>query len=139
VGSPKVVLNGTALDYLAESFMAGDPLEGGGFVIVNGVEFDPQGRLRELPTPYPGGNLFSLASGGAIYIRDPGGRVGEDQLNGGEFEPVTEGDWDLIRPYLEENERLFGVRLEDLLAVRGQRRPPERVYRKIGPIPGFHR
>ena len=25
VGSPKLVINGTALDYLAESFMAGDP------------------------------------------------------------------------------------------------------------------
>ncbi len=27
VGKPRVVINGTALDYLAESFMAGDPLE----------------------------------------------------------------------------------------------------------------
>src|SRR5206468_993448 len=38
VGSPRVVINGTALDYLAESFMAGDPTNGGGFVVVNGVE-----------------------------------------------------------------------------------------------------
>jgi glutamate synthase domain-containing protein 1 len=29
VGKPRVVINGTALDYLAESFMAGDPLNGG--------------------------------------------------------------------------------------------------------------
>ena len=28
VGSPRVVINGTCLDYLAESFMAGDPLHG---------------------------------------------------------------------------------------------------------------
>ncbi len=27
VGRPRVVINGTALDYLAESFMAGDPLK----------------------------------------------------------------------------------------------------------------
>ena len=31
VGRPRVVINGTCLDYLAESFMAGDPLNGGGF------------------------------------------------------------------------------------------------------------
>jgi len=30
VGKPRVVINGTCLDYLAESFMAGDPLKGGG-------------------------------------------------------------------------------------------------------------
>ncbi|MEN6576580.1 MAG: glutamate synthase, partial [Phycisphaerales bacterium] len=32
VGKPRVVINGTCLDFLAESFMAGDPLNGGGFV-----------------------------------------------------------------------------------------------------------
>ncbi len=71
VGKPRLVINGTALDYLGESFMAGDPLNGGGFVVLNGVGFDEQGRIMELETPYPGGNLFSLSSGGAIYIRDP--------------------------------------------------------------------
>jgi len=40
------VINGTALDFLAESFMAGDPLKGGGFVIVNGLEFDSQGQIH---------------------------------------------------------------------------------------------
>ena len=67
VGSPRVVINGTCLDYLAESFMAGNPLKGGGFVILNGIEFDEHGKMRDLPEPYPGSNLFSLASGGAIY------------------------------------------------------------------------
>ncbi|HYA25608.1 MAG TPA: hypothetical protein VEF05_15700, partial [Terriglobales bacterium] len=43
VGKPRVVINGTCLDYLAESCMAGDPLEGGGFVVVNGVAFDDDG------------------------------------------------------------------------------------------------
>jgi glutamate synthase domain-containing protein 3 len=73
VGKPRVVINGTALDYLAESFMAGDPHNGGGFVILNGIAVQDDGEIVELETPYPGGNLFSLASGGAIYIRDPGG------------------------------------------------------------------
>ena len=41
VGSPRVVINGTALDFLAESFMAGDPHNGGGFAILNGLHYDP--------------------------------------------------------------------------------------------------
>jgi glutamate synthase domain-containing protein 3 len=85
VGKPRVVINGTCLDYLAESFMAGDPLNGGGFVVVNGLEPDEKGNFREQDTPYPGSNLFSLASGGAIYIRDPHCKLVEEQLNGGEF------------------------------------------------------
>jgi glutamate synthase domain-containing protein 1/glutamate synthase domain-containing protein 3 len=133
VGRPRVVINGTCLDYLAESFMAGDPLQGGGFVVLNGVALDEDGHVRELDTPYPGGNLFSLASGGAIYVRDPYRRLTEDQLNGGEFTELTPQDWDLIRPYLEENERIFGIPLERLLTVDGRRETPERVYRKVRP------
>ena len=71
VGRPRVVINGTALDFLAESFMAGNPLTGGGFAIVNGMRFNEQGELVPLDMPYPGSNLLSLASGGAIYVRDP--------------------------------------------------------------------
>ena len=131
VGKPRVVINGTCLDYLAESFMAGDPLDGGGFVIMNGITFD-DGNIIELDTPYPGGNLFSLASGGAIYVRDPYAKVSEDQLNGGEFTDMTPADWDLILPYLQENERLFGVSVENgLLTVRGKSRGYEQVYRKV--------
>ena len=133
VGKPRVVINGTCLDYLAESFMAGDPLHGGGFVIVNGVSFDEDDVLREMETPYPGGNLFSLASGGAIYIRDPRRRVSDDQLNGGEFVPLGVDDWTLIRPYLEENEAIFGIPVDRLLTVDGSSRPPAQVYRKIQP------
>lgn len=133
VGRPRVVINGTCLDYLAESFMAGDPLNGGGFVILNGITFDDRGQIIELDTPYPGGNLFSLASGGAIYVRDPRSLVSEEQLNGGEFAPLEERDWNAIRPYLEENERLFGIPVEWLLRVEGETRPPEQVYRKIRP------
>jgi glutamate synthase domain-containing protein 3 len=133
VGKLRVVINGTCLDYLAESFMAGDPLEGGGFAILNGIIVNDQGQIVELETPYPGGNLFSLASGGAIYIRDPHGKVSEEQLNGGEFARLEERDWAVIRPFLEENERLFGIPVARLLEVGGKPLPPARVYRKIRP------
>jgi glutamate synthase domain-containing protein 1/glutamate synthase domain-containing protein 3 len=131
VGRPRVVINGTALDFLAESFMAGDPLGGGGFVIVNGLEFDHRGHIRAQASPYPGSNLFSLASGGAIYIRDPYEQMVDEQLNGGELVPLSEADWQLILPYLEENERLFGIPLTTLLTVDGELKRPEEVYRKV--------
>ena len=133
VGKPRVVINGTCLDYLAESFMAGDPLNGGGFVVLNGIRFDEDGRIAELDTPYPGGNLFSLASGGAIYVRDPHRLVSADQLNGGEFDELRDEDWALIEPYLRENELLFGIPLADLLRVDGSTLAPRDVYRKIRP------
>ncbi|MBI2857851.1 MAG: glutamate synthase [Chloroflexi bacterium] len=134
VGKPRVVINGTCLDFLAESFMAGDALNGGGFVILNGVAFDDEGRVIELKEPYPGSNLFSLASGGAIYLRDPGRYVVPQQLNGGEFFPLTSADWALILPYLEENERLFGITVDALLTVDGGVHDPAEVYRKIAPV-----
>ncbi|MBN2046903.1 MAG: hypothetical protein JW750_03570 [Anaerolineaceae bacterium] len=134
VGHPRVVINGTCLDYLAESFMAGDPLNGGGFVILNGIEFDDHGKMRSLPEPYPGGNLFSLASGGAIYIRDPFQLVSEDQLNGGHFSPLTGADEELILPYLRRNEDLFGIRIDDLLKVNGEKKALSEVYRKVGAV-----
>jgi glutamate synthase domain-containing protein 3 len=132
-GRPRLVINGTCLDYLAESFMAGDPLNGGGFAVLNGVRFNEDGSPVELDTPYPGGNLFSMALGGAVYIRDPHGRLTEDQLNGGEFTDLRPDDWALIRPYLEANERIFGITLQELLTVHGRAERPERVYRKIRP------
>lgn len=133
VGKPRVVINGTCLDYLAESFMAGDPQNGGGFVVLNGLTYDEH-KLVDLDTPYPGGNLFSLASGGAIYLRDPRHAVSDDQLNGGKFSELTAEDWDLITPYLEENARLFDIPVERLLTVDGDLRDPSQVYRKIRPI-----
>jgi glutamate synthase domain-containing protein 3 len=134
VGRPRVVINGTCLDYLGESFMAGDPHNGGGFVVLNGVTFDDQGAVRPQPTPYPGANLFSLASGGAIYVRDPFGLVSDQQLNGGEIAPMEAKDWDLILPYLRENERLFGISIEkDLLSVAGESKDALKVYRKVRP------
>ncbi len=135
VGRPRVVINGTCLDYLAESFMAGDPLDGGGYIVLNGLEFDEYGRIKPRATPYPGSNLFSLASGGAIYIRDPFRQVDEEQLNGGEIVSIEGRDWELILSSLKENERLFGISIEnDLLHVDGEYMSPLKVYRKVRPM-----
>jgi len=132
VGKPRVVINGTCLDFLAESFMAGDPHNGGGFVILNGIGFDDHGRIQELASPYPGSNLFSLASGGAIFVRDPHRKLVDEQLNGGEFAEFDEADWQLILPYLEANERHFGISIkDDLLTVDGICLEPGEVYRKV--------
>ncbi len=134
VGKPRVIINGTALDFLAESFMAGDPLKGGGFAIVNGVRFDKDGKVVPLDLPYAGGNLLSLASGGAIYVRDPHRTLVEDQLNGGMYAPLTTADWELILPYLRENEQFFGIQIErDLLTVDGVVQSPTQVYQKVAP------
>jgi glutamate synthase domain-containing protein 3 len=135
VGRPRVVINGTCLDFLAESFMAGDPHNGGGFVVLNGIGFDDHGHIQELESPYPGSNLFSLASGGAIFVRDPHRKLADEQLNGGEFAEFDEADWQLILPYLEANERHFGISIEnDLLTVDSSRREPGEVYRKVHAI-----
>jgi GXGXG motif-containing protein len=137
VGKPRLVINGTALDYLCESFMAGDPLNGGGFAVLNGVGFNEQGRIIELETPYPGGNLFSLSSGGAVYIRDPGKLVGEDQLNGGRLAELSDADWGAILPYLKKNEELFRIPIQRLLTVDGVVKSPREMYRKVEPA-GSH-
>ena len=135
VGRPRAVINGTALDFLAESFMAGDPLAGGGFAILNGIRIDADGKVVPLDMPYPGSNLLSLASGGAIYVRDPHHTLVAEQLNGGAYRPLSAADWTLIRPYLQENETLFGIRIEqDLLTVDGVLRTPAEVYRKVMPL-----
>jgi glutamate synthase domain-containing protein 1/glutamate synthase domain-containing protein 3 len=134
VGKPKVVINGTALDFLAESFMAGDPLTGGGFAVLNGLKIEDDGSIVALDLPYPGGNILSLASGGAIYVRDPRRTLVAEQLNGGMFGRFTAEDWKLIAPYLLENERLFDVQVQrDLLTVGGTLMEPARVYRKVMP------
>ena len=134
-GRPRVVINGTCLDFLAESFMAGDPHQDGGFVIVNGLERDDRGRFREQPTPYPGSNLFSLASGGAIYVRDPHRKLVDEQLNAGQLASLDEEDWALILPYLQQNEQHFGSGSErDLLTVDGAPMAPTACYRKITPL-----
>ena len=98
------------------------------------ASIDPKdGAIRAQAAPYPGSNLFSLASGGAIFVRDPHHRVSEEQLNGGNINGIEERDWELMRPLLQENERLFGIPVQRLLQAGGATLPPERVYRKISP------
>ncbi len=133
VGKPRVVINGTCLDFLGESFMAGDYMHGGGFVILNGIRFNDDAEVVPLPEPYPGSNLFSLASGGAAFIRDPEKQLVEEQLNGCMFSPLKDKDWELILPYLEENEKLFDIKISDLLTVDGVKLQPSKVYRKVIP------
>jgi glutamate synthase domain-containing protein 1/glutamate synthase domain-containing protein 3 len=133
VGKPRVVINGTCLDFLGESFMAGDPHNDGGFVILNGTRFGDDDSIILMKEPYPGSNIFSLASGGAIYVRDPYKTLVSQQLNGGIIEACTKKDWELILPYLEENERLFNIKISDLLAVDGKKVSPLAVYRKVIP------
>ncbi len=84
VGSATAVVNGSCKDYMGESFMAAN-----GLIIINGVKFDENGRLVEEETPYHGGNLFSLAAAGAVFLRDPWGTVSKDQLNGGKIVSLT--------------------------------------------------
>lgn len=135
VGTAKLVINGTSLDYFAESYMAGDPLKGGGFAIINSICFNQEGEIDELDPPYSGCNLFSLASGGALYVRDPDRKLGTDQLNGGEFTELTLLDQNLIAPYLEENARLFEIPLSRLLQKNKRKLTFQEAYRKIIPAP----
>src|SRR5260370_29000820 len=81
-GKPRVVINGTCLDYLAESFMAGDSLNGGGFVIVNGIRFEEDGTIRELDTPYPGANLFPPPPRAPLSIPHPKPQTDQHTPNG---------------------------------------------------------
>jgi len=131
VGRIRAIINGTCLDYCAESFMAGAHT-GGGFVIINGLAFDERGEVLGLEMKYPGNNLFSLASGGACYLNDPYHTVTENQLNGAEFTAFRREDWNTILPYLQENEKLFGISIRnDVLMVDGVLKWPEEVFRKI--------
>lgn len=131
VGRTRAIINGTCLDYCAESFMAGKQTDGG-FVIINGLAYDASGEVIGLEMKYPGNNLFSLASGGACYLNDPYFTVTEDKLNGAEFTSFRREDWHTILPYLQENRRLFGISIRhDLLMVDGVLKWPEEVFRKI--------
>lgn len=95
--------------------------------IINGVEFAERGNLKRFAEPYPGGNFFSLASGGAGYIADPDCRLTDDQLNEASFVEFRDQDWQVIEPYLRENAEYFGLSIEALL----EGREPRELYRKV--------
>jgi hypothetical protein len=49
--------------------------------------------------------------------------------------PLTDDDWQLILPFLQENQRLFGISIDDhLLTVDGGRMKPSDVYRTISAV-----
>jgi hypothetical protein len=50
------------------------------------------------------------------------------------FGPVTDADWRVMRPYLQENERLFGISIDELLTVDGKLLSPAEVYRKVSAV-----
>lgn len=104
-----------------------------GFIILNGIKLE-KGMVCEQETPYHGGNLFPLAAAGAVYLRDPRRTVSEDQLNGAKIIDIPSEDWRRIVPFLEENEKLFGIKVGDLLNVDGVCRRPDEVYRKVVPV-----
>ena len=66
-------------------------------------------------------------------MRDPNRKLVEEQLNGGQFAKMTDADWKLIEPYLQENEKLFGITVDRLLTVGGEKKAMKDVYRKIRP------
>ena len=76
VGRPKVVINGTCLDFLAESFMAGDPLERRR---LRDPQRHPTRRGRARSSPWPSPIRAAICSrwlpAGAIYVRDPHHKV----------------------------------------------------------------
>lgn len=131
VGKIRAIINGTSLDYCAESFMAGRELDDG-FVIINGLGFDERSHVIGLELKYPGNNLFSLASGGACYLNDPYATVSTNQLNGASFVPFKQADWNFILPYMRLNQALFGFSIRnDILMVDGVLKWPKEVFRKV--------
>ena len=58
VGKIRCVVNGTCLDYAAESFMAGEETDGG-FLLINGLRVNVYGEIMGLEERYPGGNFLS--------------------------------------------------------------------------------
>jgi hypothetical protein len=44
---------------------------------------------------------------------------------------MSQKDWDLILPYLQENERLFNIKIDNLLTVDSISKTYYKVYRKV--------
>jgi len=78
-------------------------------------------------------NLFSLASGGPIFVRDPNRTLVEQQLNGGKFCPMSNADWELILPMLEEESAAVRNHHRGPPDRNGRMRKPASVYRKVVP------
>ena len=93
VGKPRVVINGTCLDYLAEWIMAGDPLNGGGFVVLNGLGFDADGNAFDMAEPYSGRQpVLPWHRAARSTVRDPNNKVdGRPAERRSHIEPLRQG------------------------------------------------
>jgi hypothetical protein len=47
---------------------------------------------------------------------------------------MTEADWAVVHPMLQQNEKHFGIPLQRLLTAGGEVMSPSTVYRKIIPV-----
>jgi hypothetical protein len=57
-------------------------------------------------------------------------------LNGGRIARFTVKDWELLIPYLKENERLFGISVEEVLLRKdGSSCEPWQIYKKVEVVP----
>jgi len=69
----KVVIVGSAMEYIAESLM-------GGMVLTLGLEWDEQGVLRRKYLPFAGNSILAGASAGKVVIYDPDDRITKTQF-----------------------------------------------------------
>jgi len=85
---------------------------------VNGLTMDEDGKVVFLDRPYPGSNLFHWLRA-ERYIYGSKGSIVDEQLNGGTLSGITDDDWNLIYPYLLQNEKHFGIKVEIFLPSTG--------------------
>ena len=130
-GSSRVVINGTCFGQSEEPSQITKSSKNSGFVILNGLMFNENGRIEDLETPYSEECLLSLVLGQTVYIRDPQSKIKNTQLIGARIQELTETDCLNIFLCLKENEKLFNIDILDLIAVKNQLLPFHKVYHKV--------
>ncbi len=111
--------------------------EGGGFAIVNGLRFDDFGNVVPWKCPIRAAISSRWPPAGRSTSATRIARWSTSSSTAGPTGRCGAADWKLILPYLEENQRLFGIRIDrDLLTVDGVQRSPAQVYRKVMPKKG---
>jgi len=82
----KVVIVGSAMEYLAESLM-------GGMVLMLGLEWDEVGVLRRKYLPFAGNSILAGASAGKVIIYDPDDRILPEQYANAMDMGFLSNDW----------------------------------------------